>query len=491
MEKIKAYLKKIDEVIEKGKYKDDWASLAKYPVPQWFKEAKLGAFIHWGVYSVPEFGSEWYSRHMYLQGHADYNHHISTYGKHTEFGYKDFIPMFTAPNFDAAKWMKDLKDAGMRYVTPVAEHHDGFKIYNSQLSKWNSVEMGPKRDILGELCEQGRKIGLRVGASHHRAEHFWFMNGMRHMGIAPDSDPDMIDFYGACALSPKGKHDRDHIMPTQEWCEDWLATACEIVDLYRPLTYYFDWWIKQPPFRPYLKKFAAYYYNRSLEWGEEVALFYKHNSYMMRSAIFDIERGAKAEISQDPYQTCTAIAKNSWSYTKGNKFKSPYTIVTTFIDIISKNGCLMLNVGPRATGEFCQEELDVLHALGQFTSLNAEAIYGTEPFFVCGEGKAKPSKGSFSERDINYTCKDFRFTYKAGALYAFAMKPNNKNGTYFINCIGTKHGKAGQFQLLIKDVSVLGYNYKVDHEIGDNGLKLKVNGVFASDMPVCFKLSID
>ena len=162
------YLRQIDEVIEKGPYKDNWDSLAAHQTPAWFKEAKFGIFIHWGLYSVPAFGNEWYSRNMYIQGSPEYQHHLKTYGPHKEFGYKDFIPMFKAEKFQAAEWIGLFKKAGAKYVVPVAEHHDGFQMYRSDISHWNAYEMGPKRDVLGELTEEMDKQGLirGIGRAH-------------------------------------------------------------------------------------------------------------------------------------------------------------------------------------------------------------------------------------------------------------------------------------------------------------------------------------
>ena len=221
--KIKEYLDIVDSVISNGTYKDNWESLSKYPIPNWYKDAKFGAFIHWGVYSVPEYDSEWYSRNMYLKDNKCYSHHIKTYGTHDKFGYKDFIPMFKAEKFNPSQWVKTMLDAGMKYVTPVAEHHDGFKMYKSELNRWNSAEMGPLRDVLGEICAEGRSQGLIVGASSHRAEHYWFMQGGREI----DSDvtlEEFRDFYGPAVLG-----DHNKISPSVEWCEDWLASSCEIV----------------------------------------------------------------------------------------------------------------------------------------------------------------------------------------------------------------------------------------------------------------------
>ena len=170
--KVQEYLEKIDKVIAEGPYRDDWASLSKYSEPEWYKKAKFGIFIHWGVYSVPAFGSEWYPRLMYLEGTKEFEHHVKTYGPQKEFGYKDFIPMFKAEKFDASEWVKLFKDSGAKYIMPVAEHHDGFQMYDSELSEWCAAKMGPKRDIIGELKEEAEKEGIVFSVSSHRAENY-------------------------------------------------------------------------------------------------------------------------------------------------------------------------------------------------------------------------------------------------------------------------------------------------------------------------------
>ena len=171
----KKYLAEIENVIQKGRFKDSWDSLFNFTPPGWFSNAKFGIFIHWGVYSVPAFKNEWYSRNMYIQGSEEFKHHIATYGEHKKFGYKDFIPMFKAEKFNADEWAELFKTAGARYVVPVAEHHDGFQMYKSELSRFNAYEMGPKRDVLGELKTAFEKQGLILGASSHRVEHWFFM----------------------------------------------------------------------------------------------------------------------------------------------------------------------------------------------------------------------------------------------------------------------------------------------------------------------------
>ena len=270
MKDMYEYLKQIDEVISRGPYKDDWDSLSAHPLPKWFRNAKFGIFIHWGVYSVPAFGSEWYSRNMYIQGSPEFEHHVKTYGPHKEFGYKDFIPMFKAEKFNAEEWAQLFEEAGAKYVVPVAEHHDGFQMYKSELSHWNAAEMGPKRDTLGELCGAFAEHGLVNGASSHRAEHWFFMSHGKEFDSDIKDPMQRGDFYWP-AMPEADHHDIfSEPTPTEEYLQDWLTRTCEIIDEYRPKLIYFDWWIQHQSFRPYLKKLAAYYYNRAEEWGEEV-----------------------------------------------------------------------------------------------------------------------------------------------------------------------------------------------------------------------------
>jgi alpha-L-fucosidase len=190
-----AYLAQIDRVIAAGPYKADWGSLSRHATPGWYQDAKLGIFIHWGIYSVPGYHNEWYSREMYDPKTPSYRYHVAHYGKPDQFGYKDFIPMFKGEKFDPAAWAKLFRAAGAQYVMPVAEHHDGFAMYQTDFNRWNSVEMGPHQDVLGRLKSACQGEGLVFCASNHRAEHYFFMNNGRR--IPSDvSDPAYGDFYG-------------------------------------------------------------------------------------------------------------------------------------------------------------------------------------------------------------------------------------------------------------------------------------------------------
>ena len=486
----KDYLAKIDEVNEQGKYKPDWQSLSEYPVPKWYKEAKFGIFIHWGIYSVPAFFSEWYSRMMYWKGNPTHWHHLRKYGK--AFNYRDFIPMFKAEKFNADEWARFIKASGAKFAMPVGEHHDGFKMYNSDLSEWNSVHMGPKRDILGELKEAFEKNGIIFSTSSHRAEHFWFLNGGATVGYKNETqDEEYRELYGECSNVYK-RNDlftmlkQEHgIEPSRDWLEDWLVSSCDLIDRYRPASLFFDWWVSYRAFRPYMKKFLAFYYNRSAEWGKEVCVYYKSDAVMYNCAIFDRERGQLENISPYIWQGETSTAYNSWSYCTTNHFKKPEIIACNLLDVISKNGCFVLNLGPKADGTFCLKEKYIISEIGKWTKKNEEAIWGTQPYKVFGEGK-KQRGGSFTEH-FSYTPNDYRFTCKTGAVYAFALKPKEKS-EFRIKTLGDT---MDTFHCVIKNISVLGSDVKLNYSQDKKSLTIKTDKKITDSMPVCFKIEVD
>lgn len=488
----KAWLEKIDRVIAEGPYDASWESLSRHETPRWFRDAKLGIFIHWGIYSVPAFANEWYSRNMYIEGSREFEHHVKTYGPHKDFGYKDFIPMFRAEKFDAEKWISLFKRAGARYVIPVAEHHDGFQMYKSALSHWNAAEMGPKRDVLGELTAEMQKQGLVNGASTHRIEHWWFMGGGRSFPSDITDDEKLGDFYWpAIAEQPENMDDSFfEPAPSEEFLNDWMIRTCELIDNYRIHELYFDWWIHHAAARPYLQKIAAYYYNRAAQWGEEVLIAYKHDSYAFGTALIDIERGQFSDVQPFPWQTDTAIAKNSWCYTEGNDFKKPWSILCDLVDVVAKNGTMLLNVGPKSDGTIFAEDTAVLEAIGAWLDANGEAIYGSRPWRYAAEGPTKQEQGQFTDaRDKVYTSEDFRFTEKDGKIYAACMR-YPENGKILIRTFAKKaHTADAKFFGIIDNVEVLGFDEKPAFEATEEGLVIRTENV-RSDSPVFFRITV-
>jgi len=392
-------------------YQPDWESLKAYRVPEWYLDAKFGIFIHWGVYAVPAFSNEWYPRNMYQEDSAEHKHHRARYGDLKTFGYKDFIPHFKAVKWDPDRWAELFKRSGARYVVPVAEHHDGFPMYDCSFTDWSAAKMGPKRDIVGELAKAIRRQRLHFGLSSHRAEHWWFM----HTTLESDVyDPRYAGLYAPAQP--------ENVPPSQEYLKDWLARTCELVDKYRPELVWFDWWIEKPEFAPYLRKFAAFYYNRAAGWGRGVAINYKNEAFPEGTAVLDIERGRLDHIREGFWQTDTSVGKRSWGYIQDEDYKTVNDLVDELVDIVSKNGCLLLNIGPRADGTIPKEQEWILLGIGEWLKVNGEAIYGTRPWRVFGEGPTHVVAGSFGEsKSPSFTAEDIRFTTGKGSLYAICL----------------------------------------------------------------------
>ncbi|HEX9511731.1 MAG TPA: alpha-L-fucosidase [Puia sp.] len=455
------------------RYQANWESLTKYQTPDWFRDAKFGIFIHWGVYSVPAFGSEWYPHQMYDSTTDEFKHHVATYGPQKKFGYKDFIPMFKAEKWDPAKWVSLFKAAGAKYIVPVAEHHDGFAMYKTSLSKWNAVEMGPHRDVIGELAAEIRKQGLIFGLSSHRIEHWFFLGNGRHFE-SDVLDPKYSDFYGPAR--------EENETMTPEFMNDWLLRSTELVNNYQPQLFWFDWYIEQPALDPYRKSFAAYYYNKGLQWNKGVVINYKYDkSYPQGVAVLDLERGKLDSVRHLPWQTDDAVGNNSWGYAKGNTFKTAQYVITNLIDIVSKNGNLLLNIGPRSDGTITDEETQVLLGTGKWLDVNGEAIYGTRPWKVYGEGPTKSASGAFADQTVPFNAKDIRFTTHGDTLYAITLGlPAEKT---FIRSLGLSSGNGEP-----ASIQLLGSEQKIKWTLKKEGLLIEPSNAYPSESAAVYKI---
>ena len=488
-EKEEYYLRLVDQVIAQGPYDATWDSLANAQVPDWFRREKLGIFVHWGVYSVPAKCNEWYSRNMYIQGTEEFEHHVKTWGPHKDFGYKDFIPMFCAEHFDASAWMRLFKNAGAGYVFPVAEHHDGFQMYASDLSDWNAADMGPKRDVLGELVSEAEKHGMQFCCSTHRAEHWFFMSHGKE--FASDIKDPMAkgDFYWP------SMPERDHFnqfstpAPDAEYLNDWLARTAELIVKYRPKLLYFDWWIQHSVFKPYLQRLAAFYYNCGKKWGTDVLICYKHDAMMFGTGIVEVERGGLADAKPYPWQTDTAVARNSWCYTDSLEYKNSNEVICTLADVVSKGGNLLLNVGPKADGTIPAGDEKILREVGAWMDVNSEAIRSAKCWRFHSEGPTVTAEGQFQDkRAVPYTPQDFRFTVAGGAVYAICMKcPADGQFTVKSLATCTDFGKP-VFQGIIEKVEILGYHGVLDWHQDADGLHIKSN--IDSEHPVTIKVTL-
>lgn len=472
-------------------FEPTWESLKTYQTPDWYLDGKFGIFIHWGLYSVPAFGNEWYPRNMYLQGTPEFEHHVKTYGPQNRFGHKDFIPMFKAERYDPHAWADLFLESGAKFVVPVAEHHDGFAMYDSAFSAWTAAKMGPRRDLVGELAQAVRQRGLVFGVSSHRAEHWFFMNGGREFD-SDVNDPAYADFYGPAVVTENTRNGSSETWNSRDWTprpdakylEDWLNRCYELVDKYQPQLFWFDWWIEQIIFQPYVQRFAAYYYNRGAEWGKGVAINYKHKTFEEGSAVLDIERGQLKEIRPFFWQNDTSVSKNSWGYVSKQDYKQAGDIIGDLVDITSKNGALLLNIGPRPDGTIPEPEQAILREIGAWLKINGEAIYGTRPWKVYGEGPTEVPEGYFTDTKRQpFTSQDIRFTQKGNVLYAIAMA--RPAGELVIHSLGKESGLLAE---LIRWVSLLGSPNAISWKQTEDALSIQVPKYLPGKHAVVFKI---
>ncbi len=406
---------------QKPSFRPSFSSLEKSnPVPEWFKDAKLGIYFHWGVYSVPAFSNEWYPRSMYIGGSPEYKHHTETYGDVSEWPYSNFITgakdrqggfVQFAPRlkseggkFDPEEWAQLFAEAGARFAGPVAEHHDGFSMWASKINPWNAKDMGPKLDLVGLLTDAIRKKDMRVFLSMH---HAYNITGY-YSTVPQTNDPKLHMLYGQ-----QGKEKNEAF---------WLGKLEEIIDNYRPDIVWQDFNLRAIS-EPVLLQFLAYYYNRAAEWNKEVVATYK-DGLNSKCAVLDYERGGPADITNDYWLTDDAISASSWCYTEGIGYYSRKQILHGFFDRISKNGNLLLNISPKADGTIPQEQKDVLLAMGAWLGKYGEAVYATRAWEKYGEGPTKMGAAyGIMAAPTEGTAKDIRYTRSKdnSTLYAILL----------------------------------------------------------------------
>jgi alpha-L-fucosidase len=483
-------LKQVEKTTAEGPFRNDWTSLSQASVPAWYRDAKFGIFIHWGVFSVPAFGSEWYSRTMYEVGTPEFEHHKAVYGSQASFGYKDFIPLFRMEHFDPGAWASLFQRAGARYVVPVAEHHDGFALYASNLTQWNALKLGPKRDLVGELAAAVREKGMRLGVSSHRAEHDWFFDGGRKL-TSDVNDPRYAGLYGPAQLRILQSTDdaalsKDFTYVSAAFREDWLARTAEIVELYHPDLLYFDWWVGQPDFRETERRFAAFYYDNAAQRGQQVVMNYKYDNMSEHAGVLDVERGALPGIRPEPWQTDTSLSNTSWGYIQGDTYKQPKELIHELVDVVSKNGNLLLNIGPRSDGTIPEAAQKTLLAIGDWLHVNGEAIYGSRPWTKFGEGPTELASGTFQDKvEKPFTPEDFRFTTsvrpgKEDALYAIELGwPTNGESVIHSLAAGT---------VTVKEVALLGYAGPLPWQQHADGLHITLPAVPAGQYAYTFRI---
>jgi alpha-L-fucosidase len=429
---------------------------------------------------------------MYIEGTPEYQHQVKTYGPHKDFGYKDFIPLYKMEHFDAAEWADVFKNAGAKYVVPVAEHHDGFQMYKSAISPFNAANMGPKKNLLGELKTALENNGLVFGASSHRAEHWWFLGHGKLFDSDIKEPLQRGDLYWP-SVTPEPDHQDLHgtPSPSDEYLIDWLLRTAELIDVYKPHILYFDWWIQHAAFRPYLKKILAYYRSRASEYGFDAVICTKHDASPFGTGIVDIERGKFADAKPFKWQTDTPVAKNSWCYTEQNVYKKASDIVRELVDVVSKNGNMLLNIGPKADGTISEEELSILRDIGAWLQTNGACIYGTKVWRVSAEGPTKETEGQFQDNESSsYTKEDFRFTCKGDSIYAISLA-YPPDGSIKIKALSkSADPNKPAFHGLIKSVSILGVDAKPQWRVTDDSLEVNCK-ITLTGFPVVVKVQVE
>jgi len=496
--------------IASGPFQPTWDSLSQYQVPEWFRDAKFGMWAHWGPQCQPERG-DWYARGMYQEGSDQYKYHIQKYGHPSKFGFKEVINDWKAENWDPNELIGLYKRAGAKYFMALANHHDNFDLYDSKYQSWNSTKLGPKKDLVGGWAKAAKQHGLPFGVTVHASHPWtWYEVAQRadktgpYAGIPYDGKLSKADGAGKWwnGYDPQELYAQNHALskdsldddsmgrhwdwgngasvPNKAYCDKFLNRTIELIDKYGPeLIYFDDTALPLWPVSDAGLKIAAHMYNTSVKkHGKlQAALFGKVlNEQQRKCMIWDIERGQSNQIEPLPWQTDTCIG--GWHYDRrifDNKhYKSAKTVVHTLVDIVSKNGNLLLNIPVRGDGTIDSEERAVVENIGAWMQVNSEAIYGTRPWKVFGEGPAIDSAAPISAQGFNegkgkpFGAEDIRFTTKGKTLYATMLgwPAGNEALIKKLAAAGDQAGKVSQ-------VSLLG-NDKLSFQQTAEGLKVKL-----------------
>jgi alpha-L-fucosidase len=471
-----------------GPIQPTWDSIrANYTVPQWFIDAKFGITMHWGLYSVAAYHNEWYEKYMYST-FADW--HAQNFGPQDKFGYKDFIPLFTAKDFNADDVASLVKESGAKYFMPTCEHHDGFSLWDSAIDPFNAAKMGPKRDLIGEMAVAARKAGLKFGVCNHSIEHYTFIRPTP--GLKTDlDDPRYADFYWT-----------DHSdARLQRFLEDWVAKSLELIDKYRLDILWYDNGVNSRDYDPLKLKVAAYYYNRAKQWGRQVTIETKDSAFLAGS-VLDFEKlnpRGPTRILKGIWDAEEPIG-STWGYSAANPvetFRGPKSVISELCTVLSMNGNLLLNLSPDGQGAINAVQHSTLREVGKWVAVNGEAIYGTHNWIIDGEGFTRlPARSGRSGRSANPPSQvqapvdtkepnsvEYRFTVKGDSLYAIAQ--SWPDGTAVITSLASGKGIAGK----IESVTLLGHVGKLEFTQDEQGLKIKMPAERPCDYAYSLKIT--
>ena len=384
------------------RYEPTWESLTKHAVPEWFKDAKFGIYTHWGPVTVGAEdgpgGVQWYGRNMYVPNSPTFEYHRKRFGDQHKVGYKDIVPLFKAEKFDAEVWAELFAAAGAKFAGPVAIHHDNFAMWDSALTEWDSMDKSPKRDFTAELEKAIRKRGMKFIATFHHAFAWRYFEPALKFDAADGK-------YAGLYCQPR----EPGSPPSKKYMDKWLGMVNEVVDKYKPDLTWFDFGLSSVITPEYQRRMFADYYNWAAKHGRKVSVAHKHRDIHQHTGILDFERGREDRLTPYPWLTDTSVGP--WFHQKSSRFKTVNELVDVLVDIVSKNGCMLLNVGPQADGAIPDRGKNILHGIGAWLKVNGEAIYDTRPWQTFGEGPTLNTGGGFSEnKDKPYTSQDIRFT---------------------------------------------------------------------------------
>ena len=439
-----------------GPFNSSVASLETYRIPDWFRDAKLGIWSHWGPQSVAGQG-DWYARFLYVPGHPHYDHHVKTYGHPSEVGYKDIIALWKAERFDPEALMSKYAAAGAKYFVSMGVHHDNFDLWNSKHHRWNATATGPKRDIVGAWKTAAKRHGLRFGVSEHLGASYcwWYPNHLYDqfwpkLGVDYDgADPRNADLYHDNRDEPFVNKPSTWYTKNPNFQRQWFERIHDLIDTYHPDLLYTDGGI---PFGEVGRTLVADFYNSNIARHHRLEAIYAHKGngsgeFLPKAGVQDVERGVLDGINPLPWQTDTS--NGDWFYNENDRFKTAREVVGMLADIVSKNGNLLLNIVQHPDGTLTPQSEQLLAELAGWMNVNSDAIHGTRPWHIYGEGPTSAAAGAFGESG-DYTAKDIRFTTKRDALYAILL--GWPQGDSSIRSLGT----ASHPNAVIEDVELLG-----------------------------------
>ena len=491
------------EVTNTQKFSENWESLQKATTrPDWFMDAKFGIYAHWGPVSGAFVGSEkgtyydgWHGMMMYgdkgrpswqsgeyvgdAEGNpkptSNFTHHVKQFGDPAEFGYKYLIEQFNPSGFDAKEWAEVFASSGAKFAGPVAMHHDNFAMWDSKATRWNSMNYGGI-DVSKELKREIEARGMKFMASFHHAFTWKFYAPAHDYG---GIDPADYDLY-------TDPHTLDSNTPTDRFHEEWWAKLKEYIDEYQPDLIWFDWWLENLD-EKHRTKFLAYYYNKGLEWNKEVAVTYKESIFPVETAIKDYERGRPNQPQDLGWLTDTS--PGAWFYRPHTDFVESGELIDILVDIVSKNGCMLLNVPPDPDGTIPDEMKSLLAEMGDWLAINGEAIYGTRVWTIFGEGPTRLANGGHKVEEkgkITYTNTDIRFTKKSDTeIFAIVMDTPDKE--VIIKTLSTGIGALNND---IEKVELLGSDELIAWERNEDGLIITPPGSFPTQHAHAFKITI-